>query len=227
MTGRNGMFVTGAVVAGLVAAAASAGAQAPGGPVPREGFSVERLVQELSSFLPEEYARLRAAPGGQGQQGAQPQAGLPQAGQRPGGLELPRFKRDPGLMLTARQVDALLPVLFDLQKTPFPTPSQAKKVTATVDATLTKQQKDASGPVREGAGQGDRGAVEAGPARERHAAAGRAGTGAGRPGSVGRPRSTGAAAGPGRPATADARHVHRERAGIPQGTAVGAGRRTS
>jgi len=145
MTGRNRMFVTGAVVAGLVAAAASAGAQAPGGPAPREGFSVERLVQELSAFLPEEYARLRAAPGGQGQgqPGAQPQAGQPQAGQRPGGINLPRFKRDPGLMLTARQVDTLLPVLFDLQKTPFPTPSQAKKVTATVEAALTKQQKDA------------------------------------------------------------------------------------
>ena len=139
MTRRNRMFVAVAVVAGLVAAAAPAGAQAPGGPAPREGFSVERLLQELSSFLPVEYARLRAASGGQGQgqPGAQPQAGLPQAGQRPGGIDLPRFKRDPGLMLTARQVDALLPVLFDLQKTPFPTPSQAKKVTATVDATLT------------------------------------------------------------------------------------------
>jgi hypothetical protein len=137
MTPRNLIFLA-AVAAGLVIAAGSAGAQAAGAPAPRSGFSVERLVMELSSFLPEEYARLRVASGGQGKQGAQPQAG-----QRPRGLDLPRFKRDPGLMLTARQVDALLPVLFDLQKTPFPTPSQAKKVTAVVEATLTKQQKDA------------------------------------------------------------------------------------
>jgi hypothetical protein len=58
---------------------------------------------------------------------------------------MPQFKRDPKLMLTASQVDALLPVLQDLQKTPFPTPTQAKKVTAAVDAELTKQQKDAYG----------------------------------------------------------------------------------
>jgi hypothetical protein len=137
--------IAAAVAAGLVIAAASAGAQATGTPAPRPGFSVERLVMELSSFLPEEYAKLRVGPGGQGQgqQGARPQAGQPQAGQRPGGINLPQFKRDPKLMLTAQQVDALLPVLQDLQKTPFPTPSQAKKVTATVEATLTRQQKDA------------------------------------------------------------------------------------
>jgi hypothetical protein len=149
MTPRNLISIA-AVAAGLVVAAGSAGAQATGAPAPRSGFSIERLVMELSSFLPEEYARLRAAPGGQGQgqQGAQPPAGQPQAGQRqggqrPGGINLPQFKRDPRLMLTAQQVDALLPVLQELQKTPFPTPSQAKKVTAAVEASLTRQQKDA------------------------------------------------------------------------------------
>ena len=154
MTTRKRSVVAAAVAAGLFIAAASAGAQAAGAPAPSQGFSVENLLMELTLFMPEEYARFRVfggpggsggaaagAPSGSGQQGTQPQAG--QGGQRLGGGALPEFKRDPRLMLTAQQVDALLPALEELRKTPFPTPSQAKKVTATVEATLTKQQKDA------------------------------------------------------------------------------------
>jgi hypothetical protein len=148
MTARKRMLVTAAAAVGLFVAASSAGGQANGTPAVPTGFRVETLLMELSAFLPEEYARIRGAFGGpdgqprQGQQGAQSGQGT-QAGQQPGRFNLPQFKRDPKLMLTAVQVDALLPVLHDLQKTPFPTPSQAKKVTATVDATLTRQQKDA------------------------------------------------------------------------------------
>jgi hypothetical protein len=164
MNARKWMFIAALAAAGLLAAA-SAGAQAPGaqppGPAPAlGGFSVENLVMELSLFMPEQYASFRGgfggpggpggqggsgAPAGTGQQGAQPGTGQQsgQAGQRPNRITLPEFKRDAKLMLTAAQVDALLPVLLDLQKNPFPTPSQAKKVAATVDATLSKQQKDA------------------------------------------------------------------------------------
>jgi hypothetical protein len=161
MTRRKRMFITAAVVAGFVIAAASAGAQATGTPTAQTGFGVENLLMELSLFMPEQYAGFRGgfgrpgAPGGAAA-GAQPGSGQQaapqgtqqgpqgtQAGQRPGRANFPEFKRDAKLMLTAKQVDVLLPVLQDLRKTPFPTPSQAKKVTTTVDATLTKQQKDA------------------------------------------------------------------------------------
>jgi hypothetical protein len=158
MTTWKRNLVTAAVAAGLVIASASAGAQAAGAPAPAQGFSVENLLMELSLFMPEQYANFRGPGGpgrpdgsaagtpqgagpGQGQSGTQLQGA--QAGQRPGGVRFPEFTRDAKLMLTAQQVDALLPALQELQKTPFPTPSQAKKVTATVDATLTKQQKDA------------------------------------------------------------------------------------
>ena len=151
-----------AIGASLLLAAASAGAQAVVTTNAPAGFSVESLLVELSSFLPEEYAGFggrgffggpNGAPGGAtpggATQGSAPQGTMQQAApgaqanQRPQGFNIPQFKRDAKLMLTAKQVDALLPVLQDLQKTPFPTPSQAKKVTTTVDATLTKQQKDA------------------------------------------------------------------------------------
>jgi len=142
------------VAAGLVAAAASAGAQAAGAPPSLGGFSVETLLMELALFMPEQYAGFRGgfggpgAPGGQGGSGgtgAAPGTGQQgaQSGTRPNGPAFPEFRRDAKLMLTAAQVDALLPVLLDLQKNPFPTPSQAKKAAAIVDATLTKQQKDA------------------------------------------------------------------------------------
>ncbi len=160
MTTRKRNLIAAAVAAGLVIASASAGAQANGTPTPREGFNVENLLMELSLFMPEQYASFRGfggpggtgrpggtAPGtqpGAGQQGTQQQGPQgTQAGQRPGRANFPEFKRDAKLMLTAKQVDVLLPVLQDLRKMPFPTPSQAKKVTTTVDATLTKQQKDA------------------------------------------------------------------------------------
>jgi hypothetical protein len=157
MTTQKRNLVAAAVAAGLVIAAASVGAQANGTPAPREGFNVENLLMELSLFMPEQYASFRGfgGPGGQGRPdgtapGTQPGAGQQgtqqqgaQAGQRPGRANFPEFKRDAKLMLTAQQVDALLPVIQDLRKAPFPTPSQAKKVTTTVDATLTKQQKDA------------------------------------------------------------------------------------
>jgi hypothetical protein len=157
MTTRKRNLLAAAVAAGLVIASASAGAQTNGTPAPREGFNVENLLMELSLFMPEQYASFRGfgGPGGSGRPGGtapgtQPGAGQQgtqqqdaQAGQQPGGVRFPEFKRDPKLMLTAQQVDALFPVLQELQKTPFPTPSQAKKATTTVDATLTKQQKDA------------------------------------------------------------------------------------
>jgi hypothetical protein len=167
MITRKRTFALAAIAAGLLFAALPAGAQATGTATAQAGFNVENLLMELSSFLPEEYAGFGgrgffgggpngaqggAAPGGtaattqgSGQQGAQTQQTAPggQANQRPQGFTIPQFKRDAKLMLTAAQVDALLPVLLELQKTPYPTPSQAKKVTTTVDATLTKQQKDA------------------------------------------------------------------------------------
>jgi hypothetical protein len=156
-----------AAAAGLLFTVLPAGAQATGTTTAQSGFNVENLLMELSNFLPEEYASFGgrgffvggpngapggAAPGGaaattqgSGQQGGTTGQAAPsgQANQRPQGFDIPQFKRDTKLMLTAKQVDALLPVLQDLQKTPYPTPSQAKKVTTTVDATLTKQQKDA------------------------------------------------------------------------------------
>jgi hypothetical protein len=152
MTAWKRMFVGAAAAAGLALATVPAGAQTGGGtPSARTGFRVETLIMELSSFLPEEYARLRAGPGGPGGGSGGPQSAQPpaagqqsaQPGQHQSRFSLPQFKRDSRLMLTAAQVDALIPVLQDLQQTPFPTPSQAKKVTTTVDATLTKQQKDA------------------------------------------------------------------------------------
>lgn len=165
MIRRNQAIALAAIGVGLLLAAASAGAQAAVTTTPQAGFNVESLLMELSSFLPEKYAGFggrgffggpNGAPGGaaattQGgaAQGSAPQGTMQQAApgapanQRPQGFNIPQFKRDEKLMLSAKQVDALLPVLLDLQKTPFPTPSQAKKVTATVDATLTKQQKDA------------------------------------------------------------------------------------
>jgi hypothetical protein len=160
MTKRKLIFIA-AAAGGLAVAAASAGAQATGAPTPKEGFRVENVLMELSLFMPEQYASLRSAggPGGPGGSGSAPQGGQAgsgqqepqggqqgqsqQGGQRPGDFRFPEFKRDPSLMLTARQVDTLLPVLLDLQKAPFPTPSQAKKATTVVDTTLTKQQKDA------------------------------------------------------------------------------------
>ena len=167
MITRKRTFALAAVAAGLLFAIVPAGAQATGAAAAQTGFNVENLLMELSNFLPEEYAGFGgrgffvggpnvapggAAPGGtaattqgSGQQGGTTQQNAPsgQANQRPQGFNIPEFKRDAKLMLTAKQVDALLPVLLDLQKTPYPTPSQAKKVTTTVDATLTKQQKDA------------------------------------------------------------------------------------
>jgi hypothetical protein len=158
MSARNRMLLT-LVAAGLVAATASSGAQAAGAPPSLGGFSVENLLMELSLFMPEQYAGFRVGlggpgapggPGGSGGTGAAAGAGQQgtgqqgaQSGTRPNGPAFPEFKRDAKLMLTAAQVDALLPVLLDLQKNPFPTPTQAKKAAATVDATLTKQQKDA------------------------------------------------------------------------------------
>jgi hypothetical protein len=158
MNRRNRITVLAAIVAGMLSGALPAGAQATGTATARAGFNVENLLMELSNFLPEEYAGFggrgfliggpNAGPGGAAPrgasattQGAGQQGGT--ANQRPQGFAIPEFKRDAKLMLSAKQVDALLPVLLDLQKTPFPTPSQAKKVTTTVDATLTKQQKDA------------------------------------------------------------------------------------
>jgi hypothetical protein len=159
MITRKRTFALAAIAAGLLFAALPAGAQATVTATAQTGFNVENLLMELSSFLPEEYAGFggrgffgggpNGAPGGaapgSGQQGGTTQQTAPsgQASQRPQGFDIPQFKRDAKLMLTAKQVDALLPVLQDLQKTPYPTPSQAKKVTTTVDATLTKQQKDA------------------------------------------------------------------------------------
>ncbi len=150
MTAGKRIFIAATVAAGLAIAAASAGAQANGTTLVPTGFRVENLLMELALFLPEEYASVRGSggPGGQPGQAQQgPQVGQQgqgqQVGQRPGGASFPAFKRDAMLMLTAAQVDALLPMLQELLKAPFPTPSQAKKVTSVVDATLTKQQKDA------------------------------------------------------------------------------------
>jgi len=162
MNARKRIALAAFAAAGLLAAA-FAGAQAPGSPPPGPGpgpgpslggFSVENVLMELSLFMPEQYAGFRGSPGrpggaggpgGSGGPGAAAGAGQPggRTSQQPNRFVIPEFKRDAKLMLTAAQIDALLPVLLDLQKNPFPTPSQAKKVAATVEATLTKQQKDA------------------------------------------------------------------------------------
>jgi hypothetical protein len=163
MNGRKRDFLLAAAAAGLLAVATTAGAQATGTTTAQAGFNVEGLLAELSCFVPEEYAGFGArgilfgGPGdaptdaalrrsstqGQGAAQASPQGTTSGGGQRPQGFDLPQFRREAKLMLTAKQVDALLPVLRDLATNPYPTPSQAKKITAAVEATLTKQQKDA------------------------------------------------------------------------------------
>jgi hypothetical protein len=106
-----------------------------GGPAPVQGFSVPALVFELSLFLPEGSFFPRGAGRGQGDQGGA-REGQGKGGQGPG-----RFTRDPALFLSAAQVDSLTPIMQALWKNPFPTPSGARALEATIDAVLSQGQK--------------------------------------------------------------------------------------
>jgi hypothetical protein len=167
IAGRRWLVTAGLAGAALIFGAAAAGGQAAGGLFgAQSGFSVENVVSELDGFLPEgTYAppgRLgRAAVVAQGGQGGQAgSAAAQQQGGQAGGQgaarlaaimrEIPTFKRDPKLFLTAKQVDAVVPALQELRANPFPTPGKAKQVQAAIDAALTKQQRDAwAGYVKE------------------------------------------------------------------------------
>jgi hypothetical protein len=130
----------------LVVAAASAGAQTPGGAM-TQGFNVQTLISQLSLYLPEDSTRgMYSGFGGRGQAGQAAQTGQgAQAGQgaSAGARRFPQlqFTRDPKLFLTREQIAALLPILLDLKANPMPTPSKAKTVQASVDAVLTVAQK--------------------------------------------------------------------------------------
>lgn len=163
-------LVVALVAASLFLSAVSAGAQLAG-QATQSGFSVENVLMELSMFLPEgavSFGMNRFGGLGQGgqagaQAGAQRQSSGQTGGQGAAGQgatgqaaaqgantqafaamrNLLTFQRDPKLFLTAKQVDALVPMLKDLQQNPFPTPGKAKQAQATLDSALTKQQKDA------------------------------------------------------------------------------------
>jgi hypothetical protein len=99
------------------------------------GFSVEKLLFELSMFMPQR----QGAPGTSG-------AGGPQAPAAQGAAPTQRgtqfrLTRDPALFLTGDQIAALLPIMKDLKASPFPTPSRAKTIQAALDGVLTKAQK--------------------------------------------------------------------------------------
>jgi len=111
-------------------------------PPSSQGFSVPNLLFELSLFLPQKEANFYRPPG---QSGLSPQGGGqhgsgPQGGGRGSVMVV---ERDPKLFLTAAQIDILVPLLQALYKQPFPSPSQAKKLQATVDGILTAAQKAA------------------------------------------------------------------------------------
>jgi hypothetical protein len=135
------------VLAGLLAAGVSAGAQAPGpaGSVPR-GFSSQILVAQLSLYVPEEATRgmyrgfggRGAAAGGQSGQAQPGGAGGASGAGRPFPLQ---FTRDPKLYLTRAQITGLLPILSSLRDSPLPAPTRAKQVQAAVDGILTEAQK--------------------------------------------------------------------------------------
>ncbi len=122
---------------GLLFAAVSAGAQAPGGAL-SQGFNAQTLIVQLSLYLPEDSTRGmyggfggRGGQGGQGGQAAQGARRFPQI----------QFTRDPKLFLTKDQIAKLLPILLGLRENPMPTPSKAKQVQAGVDEILTVAQK--------------------------------------------------------------------------------------
>lgn len=125
-----------AAVAVFLTAASSAFAQntpAPGGntgPTFVQGFSLERMLRDLSIFLPADKANQFQMQG----RGGTLQGGSPSP--------IP-VMREPRLFFTAAQIDALLPILQALYRSPFPTPSQVWKLEATVDGILTLAQKAA------------------------------------------------------------------------------------
>ncbi len=167
IAGRRWLAAAAISAAVLMAGAAAAGAQNAGGGAgggvgmlgllgSQSGFSAENVISELSEFLPEGTWTLSLGRGGGQGQAGQGQAGQTGTQQRQGTnaqggnnrfatamSSFPVFKRDAKLYLTAKQVDALMPVLQDLQASPYPTPGKAKQHQATLDGTLSKQQKDA------------------------------------------------------------------------------------
>jgi hypothetical protein len=130
------------VLAGLLAGGSAASAQQP--PSLQGGFSVEKLLFELSLFMPER----QGAPGAFGGGGAGGggmgggAGGTARQGGAGGGQGAPfHFNRDPALSLTGDQIAKILPIMNDLKASAFPTPSRAKTIQAGVDGVLTKAQK--------------------------------------------------------------------------------------
>jgi hypothetical protein len=125
-----------AVALALLAAAAFA----QGTPAP--GFSVESTIFELSLFLPEgpgfagppRQSGDRRPPAGPGQ-GARQQSPALTQNRRP-----PSPERDPALFFAVGQVDRLLPIFAALRDNPYPTPANARKLIADIDAVLGKAQ---------------------------------------------------------------------------------------
>lgn len=120
-----------ALLAGLLFGGSAAFAQQI--PSLQGGFTVEKLLFELSVFMPQ-------------RQGGSGGAGGPQAPAAQGAAPAQRgtqfrLTRDPALFLTGDQIAALLPIMKDLKASPFPTPSRAKTIQASVDGVLTKAQK--------------------------------------------------------------------------------------
>ncbi len=139
----NRVLAIAAVAFVLSGAAGFAQSSSGPGQTPVPGFSVEGMLAELSIFLPENLAGFsrgaRQGPAAAGQQGGAGQQAGQQGGQR-GGFSI---QRDPKLFFTAQEVNTLVPLLQALRDNPFPTPSGAKKLQATVDGILTAEQKSA------------------------------------------------------------------------------------
>ena len=135
------------VLAGLLAGGSAASAQQPF-PSLQGGFSVEKLLFELSLFLPERQGAPGAFGGGGaggggtggGAGGTARQGGASGAQGAPAPFRVPR---DPALFLTGEQIAKVLPIMNDLKASAFPTPSRAKTIQAGVDGVLTKAQKAA------------------------------------------------------------------------------------
>jgi hypothetical protein len=132
---------TAAVVAALFVCTAPAALFSQAASTVTQGFSVDNLAFELMIFMPPDQAgiaRAGAPPAGaQSPQGGAQTGTQRQAGQ--GGFFT--VQRDPKLYFTATQIDSLIPLLQDLRKNPFPTPSGAKKLEAGIDGILTAAQK--------------------------------------------------------------------------------------
>ena len=153
-----------AAIAAILLASGSFAQSAAGQAAPAQGFSADTMLMELYIFLPADQNPTFRGPSGQGapagQGGAGPAGGSSQtqpraqgqgrsgasqggaAGQQ-GGRASFTAQRDPKLYYTAAQVDQLVALIQPLRDNPYPTPSTAKKLQASVDTILTPAQKAA------------------------------------------------------------------------------------